>query len=276
MKKTFNNILIVIFIMMSAATQIKAQVGEPAKGAKIKEDEFTYPADGTTLKGYVAYPENPKGKIPIVLVVPEWWGYTDYPKMRARKLAELGYIAMVVDMYGEGKVATTVEEAQKLSGEFYKNPQLGKSRLEAAERKVKTYMQADPRRVAAIGYCFGGAMVLNGAKLGMDFKGTVSFHGGLTGVHASKGVVKGRILICHGADDKFVSADDVKAFKENLDSAGDRYIFKVYPNATHAFTNPDATALGKKFNIPIAYNEAADKASWEDMRRFLRDVFYSK
>jgi len=196
--------------------------------------------------------------------------------MRARKLAELGYIAMVVDVYGDGKEATTKEEAQKLSGEFYKNPQLGKSRLEAAEKKVESYPQADPRRVAAIGYCFGGSMVLNGAKQGLDFKGVVSFHGGLKGVPAAKGAVKGKILVCHGGADQFVSEADVKEFKQNLDSVGVKYAFKVYPGATHAFTNPDATANGKKFNMPIAYNEAADKASWEDMRKFLRDVFYSK
>jgi dienelactone hydrolase len=119
-------------------------------------------------------------------------------------------------------------------------------------------------------------MVLNAAKMGADFKGVVSFHGGLQGVPAARGSVKGKMLICHGADDKFVSADDVKAFKQNLDSAAVKYLFKVYPNATHAFTNPDATANGKKFNLPIAYNEAADKASWEDIRHFLRDVFYMK
>lgn len=257
---------------------IKAQVGEPPKGAlsTMKEEEFTYTSEGTKLKGYVAYVPNAKTKLPVVLIVPEWWGYNEYVKMRARKLAELGYIAMVVDMYGDGKEATTVEEAQKWSGDFYKNPQLGKSRIEAAERKIKTYSQADTRLVAAIGYCFGGSMVLNAAKLGMNFKGVVSFHGGLKGVNATKGSVKGKILVCHGGADQFVTEDDVKEFKQNLDSAGVRYIFKVYPNATHAFTNPEATANGKKFKLPIAYNEEADKASWEDMKKFLRDVFYSK
>jgi len=211
-----------------------------------------------------------------VLVVPEWWGYTEYPKMRARKLAELGYIAIVVDIYGDGKIANNPDEAQKLSAPFYKDPQLAKARLAAAELKVKTYAQADPRRIAAIGYCFGGTMVLQGATQGMDFKAVVSFHGGLKGITAARGTVGSRIFICHGADDKFVTQEDVAEFKRIMDAAGVKYIFKVYPHASHAFTNPEATANGKKFNLPIAYNEEADKNSWQDMRKYLRQIFYAK
>jgi dienelactone hydrolase len=278
MRKSSKEILTIISIISMSINNIHAQAGEPSKAdiANMKTEEFTYTSEGTKLKGYVAYIPNAKAKLPAVLVVPEWWGYNEYVKMRARKLAELGYIALVVDMYGDGKEATTVEEAQKWSGDFYKNPQLGKSRIEAAEKKIKTFTQTDPRLVAAIGYCFGGSMVLNAANQGMDFRGVVSFHGGLKGVNATKGSVKGKILVCHGGADQFVTEEDVKDFKQNLDAAGVRYAFKVYPNATHAFTNPDATANGKKFKLPIAYNEAADKASWEDMKRFLREVFYSK
>jgi dienelactone hydrolase len=277
MKKLRNTILILTVIVTTVSIG-HAQVGEPSKGAvaSMKTEEIEYTADGVKMKGYIAYIPNEKNKLPIVLVMPEWWGYNDYAKMRARKLAELGYFAIVVDPYGDGKEAKNVEEAQKLSGPFYKDPLLGKARLEAAEKKAKTYPQADPRRVGAIGYCFGGAMVLNGAKMGMDFKGTVSFHGGLNGVPAAKGSVKGKILVCHGGDDKFVSANDVNTFRHNLDSVGVKYKFKVYEGATHAFTNPESTANGKKFNLPIAYNEVADNASWEEMRRFLRDVFYTK
>lgn len=278
MKKQFVKVMIVICMMATGVIRSNAQVGEPGKGAlaTMKEEEFTYDAGDTKVKGYIAYVPNKAQKLPIVLVVPEWWGFNDYVKMRARKLAELGYIAMVVDMYGDGKVAKTVEEAKAWSGAYYQNPESGTIRLEAAEKYIKAHPQADKGRVAAIGYCFGGSMVLNAAKMGMDFRGTVSFHGGLQGVPATKNSVKGKILICHGADDKFVSSDDVKGFKQNLDTTGVKYLFKVYPNATHAFTNPDATENGKKFNLPIAYNAEADKASWEEMRRFLRDVFYKK
>jgi len=278
MKKAVFGIFTIISIITTGFSTVKAQVAEPPKGAiaSLKTEEFSYTSEGVKQKGYVAYIPNEKAKLPIVLIVPEWWGYNDYVKMRARKLAELGYFAMVVDMYGDGKEAETVEEAQKFSGDFYKNPELGKERLQAAERKAKTFKQADARLISAIGYCFGGSMVLNAAKQGMDFRGVVSFHGGLKGVPAAQGVVKSKIFVCHGGADKFVSEDDVKEFKRNLDSVGVRYGFKVYANATHAFTNPDATANGKKFNLPIAYNEEADKASWQDMRKFLREVFYSK
>jgi len=275
MKKIFSTISIMI-CMLSQITN--AQVMEPSKAslAAMKEEEVTYESDGAKMKGFVAYVPNATNKLPIVLIVPEWWGYNAYVKKRAHQLAELGYLAMVVDMYGDGKEAQSVEEAKKLSGTFYGDPKLGKSRIEAAERKARSYKQADPNRVAAIGYCFGGSMVLNAAKMGMNLRGVVSFHGGLQGVPATRNSVKGKILVCHGADDKFVSAEDVAAFKKNLDTVGVKYLFKVYSGATHAFTNPDATENGKKFNLPIAYNEAADKASFEEMRRFLRDVFYKK
>ena len=274
MKKYLSVIAIIIITLVNG----HAQMGEPSKAALagLKTDEFSYTADGVNMKGYVAYIPNERMKLPVVLIVPEWWGYNDDVKKRARKLAELGYSERVVDMYGEGKEAKNPDEAGKLAGKFYDDPQLGKKRLAAAEKKVRTFPQVDQKRIAAIGYCFGGSMVLDAAKMGMDFKGVVSFHGGLKGVPAVKGMVTTKILVCHGADDKFVSADEVKEFRANLDSAGVRYGFKIYPNATHAFTNPDATANGKKFKMPIAYNEAADKASWEDMRRFLREVFYLK
>jgi dienelactone hydrolase len=271
------SIFTTIFILFICMHYIHAQPAEPVKSPKaaIKTDEFTYTTNGVTQKGYVAYAPN-SGKLPIVLIVPEWWGYNEYVKSRARQIAELGYIAMVVDMYGDGKEAKTPDEAEKLSGPFYKDPTLAISRLQAAESKVKGRAEADQRRVAVIGYCFGGTMALQGATHDMDFKATVSFHGGLKGITATRGKVEGRILICHGAADKFVTAEDVAAFKKSMDEAGVKYFVKVYPNATHAFTNPDATATGKKFNLPIAYNEAADKASWDDMRRFLRDAFYKK
>ena len=271
--------IILLAIIIATFTYGHAQPGaELPKDsiAKMKTEEFSYTADGITMKGYIAYIPNQRVKLPIVLVVPEWWGFTDYPKMRARKLAELGYFAMVVDMYGDGKVAKDPDEAKKLSGKFYEEPLLGNKRIAAAKLKAESFLQVDKKRVAAIGYCFGGAMVLDAARSGMNFKGVVSFHGGLEGVRAERGKVTSKILVCHGAADKFISAEEIREFRANLDSAGVRYGFKVYPGATHAFTNPAATETGKKFNLPIAYNEAADKASWEDMKRFLREAFYAK
>jgi dienelactone hydrolase len=240
---------------------------------EFKEEPVTYMADGIVLKGFIVYDKSKTGKRPAVLVVHEWWGLNDYARSRARQLASLGYIAMAVDMYGDGKTASNPKQAQELATPFYKDPQLGKSRLDAAIRKLKSYKETDATKVAAIGYCFGGSVVLNSAKLGADLLGVVSFHGGLTGVPAKKELLKARILVCHGASDKFVSQQDVVAFKHAMDSIGATYTFKAYANATHAFTNPAATETGKQFDMPIEYNAAADKASWIDMQNFLKGIF---
>jgi len=239
----------------------------------LKEESVTYMAEGIALKGFVVYDESKTGKRPAILVVHEWWGLNDYTKSRARQLASLGYIAMAVDMYGDGKTGANPQQAQELATPFYKDPQLAKTRLDAAEKKLKSYKETDPANMAAIGYCFGGSVVLNAAKLGSDLKGVVSFHGGLTGAPARKDLLKAKILVCHGAADKFVSQKDVDAFKHAMDSIGADYTFKAYANATHAFTNPDATKIGKKFDMPIEYNAEADKASWIDMKNFLKGLF---
>jgi dienelactone hydrolase len=176
-------------------------------------------------------------------------------------------------MYGEGKQAASPKEAGELAGPFYSNPDLVKARIQAAVNKLKEYPEADAGNMACMGYCFGGSMSLYAAKSGMDFKGVVSFHGGLAGVPAEAGVTKAKILVCHGAADKFISDDELKNFRHNLDSVKVDYKFISYPGAVHAFTNPEATAYGKKFSIPIEYNEAADKKSWEDMKVFFKPLF---
>ena len=239
----------------------------------IKEETVSYTAGGTSLKGFVAYDESIKGKRPVVLIVHEWWGLNDYAKMRARELAGLGYLAMAVDMFGNGRIAADPTEAREFTMPFYQDPRLAKSRLDAAIEKIKEYPQADPGNIAAIGYCFGGSVVLNYAKLGADLKGVVSFHGGLAGVPADKKLLKAKILVCHGGSDKFVSQHDIEAFKQQMDSIGADCTFKVYANATHAFTNPDATKVGKEFNMPIEYNAEADKDSWNDMNIFFQRIF---
>jgi len=249
-----------------------ASFGEKSPSSKIKKEKVTYSIGDKSFKGVIVYDENQEGKRPAVLVVHEWWGLTDYPVMRARKLAELGYIAMAVDMYGDGKIAANPSEAQELATPFYKDPQLSKTHLEAAMSKLKDYKQTDARNIFAIGYCFGGSVVLNSARLGSDIKGVVSFHGGLAGVPANKDLLKAKILVCHGGIDKFVSDNDINTFKHQLDSIGADYKFIVYPNATHAFTNPDATKVGKQFNMPIEYNEKADADSWNDMTMFFNKV----
>ena len=240
---------------------------------KLKEENVTYTGDSTTMNGYIVYDENKQGARPAVLVVHEWWGLTDYTKRRARELAQLGYIAMAIDMYGNGIQADNPDSAGKLATPFYTHPEKAKARFDAALEKLKTYPQTDPAKMAAIGYCFGGAQVIDMAKMGDDLKGVVSFHGNLMVVPAKKELLKAQILVCHGADDKFVPMTEVDQFKQQMDSIGASYEVKVYPGATHAFTNPAATELGQKFKLPIAYNAAADTASWNDMKIFFDRIF---
>ncbi len=265
------------YLLLAGCSLVSLSSYSPASSAvvnagAIKGEEVTYTADGINCKGFVAYDDSKKGKRPLVLVVPEWWGLNDYIKMRAKKLAGLGYIAMAVDMYGGGKVAADPKQAQAYATPFYQNPALAKSRLDAALLKMKEYSQADLADAAAIGYCYGGYIVLNAAKLGSPLKGVVSFHGGLGGVAPDKSLLKAKVLVCHGGADKFESLQEIAQFKKSMDSVHADYTFKVYPNATHAFTNPDATATGKKFSMPIKYNPAADAASWSDMKTFFAKV----
>lgn len=265
-----------IAVLTSCSNADKKKEAE-MKEPKLKEENIKYTVEGSTdslvLDGYVVYDENIEGKRPAVLVIHEWWGLNDYAKRRARDLAKLGYIAMALDMYGNGKHGDNPEDAGKLAGPFYQDPAKAKPLFEAAVNKLKTYAQTDPAKLGAIGYCFGGAQVLNLARMGEDLKGVVSFHGNLTVVPANKDLLKAEVLVCHGAADPFVPQTEVDLFKKQMDSIGAKYTFKAYNGATHAFTNPDATANGEKFKLPIRYDAAADTASWNDMKVFFSNVF---
>ncbi len=255
----------------SAATVMDSAVTK-ADTVSIKTAEVLYTTGGKTCNGYIAYDENKKGKLPIIVVVPEWWGLTEYPKSRARQLASLGYFAIAADLYGDGKTAATPQEAMAYTKPYYTNPALSLPAVKAAIAKASTFSQADSSMVAAIGYCFGGFIVLNAAKLGAPLKGVVSFHGDLGGLQPKKDLIKSDILICQGASDKFVPDQARTAFKKSMDSVGAHFSFIEYAGAMHAFTNPGATALGEKFKLPIAYNGPADTASWKDMQTFFLTV----
>ena len=250
-----------------------ASIREAEPAPQIKGETVEYSVQGVVMKGYLAYDEHIQGKRPGVLVVHEWWGVNDYVRRRARMLAELGYAALAVDMYG-GKVATTPADAQKFAGEIRDNFDLAKARFMAGMDFLKGQPVVDPMRIAAIGYCFGGGIVLNMALEGVDLKGVVSFHGGLASVKpAQKGAVKAKILVLHGEADTTSTPEQVAAFKKEMDAAGADYRFISYPGAKHAFTNPDSDAAAREYNLPIGYNAAADKQSWEEMRKFLKKVF---
>ena len=241
--------------------------------ATIKEEVVFYKAGDKTMKGVIVYNDAAKKASPAVMIVHEWWGLTEYPIMRAHMLAELGYVAFCVDMYGEGKIADNLADAQKYSGEVYSNPEVLKQRFMAAYDTLIKNPKVDKNKVAAIGYCFGGTVALNAATMGVPLVGVVSFHGGLAGIKASAEPLKTKILVCHGGADKFISEEDITNFKKQMEIAKASYEFKVYEGGLHAFTNPKSTENGKKFGIPIAYNEVADKASWNDMKAFFKKLF---
>ena len=265
--------IIIILLIAVSCKQMKKENPIEAPTVKLHEEAVPYSADAVSMNGFVAYNENDSGKRPVVLIVHEWWGLNDYVKMRARQLASLGYLAMAVDMYGNGTVATTPDDAKKMAMPFYQDPQMAKKRFDAALEKIKSYPQADVNRIAAIGYCFGGGVALNVARLGEDLKGVVSFHGSLIGVPPDKNLLKAEILVCHGDSDKSVSQEDVKLFSHQMDSIGAKYTVRHYANATHAFTNPASTETGKKFSMPIEYNPSADSASFKDMQEFFAHIF---
>ncbi len=244
------------------------------KGKTIMTEEVTYSVDTLTMKGYIAYDASSHEKRPGVLVVHEWWGNNDYSKKRARMLAELGYVALAVDMYGDGKTVDNPRDAGKMAGSVMQNLDQAEARFLAALEVLKKNPHTDPSRIAAIGYCFGGGVVLGMARMGVDLKGFVSFHGSLgAGAPVKPGVVKGSVLVCNGGADKFVTAEQIDAFKKEMAAAKVDYKFISYPGAVHAFTNPDSDANGKKFNLPLAYNKSADEKSWAEMQKFFKKIF---
>ena len=240
----------------------------------IRAEAVEYTAGEVTLKGYLAYDANVEGRRPGVLVVHEWWGHNEYARRRARMLAELGYTALAVDMYGDGKTADHPDEAGAFVQEVVSNMDAGQARFEAAMEVLTNHTTTDPERLAAIGYCFGGAVVLHMARRGLDLDGVVSFHGALaTEEPAQHGAVTARILVLHGAADEFVPQDVVEGFKQEMEAAGVMYEFIAYEGATHSFTSPEADSLGAAFELPLAYNADADAQSWEAMQNFFKTIF---
>jgi dienelactone hydrolase len=275
-------LLVVSLLMISIATAYgygrnheKEQNAQTEKKNEqnIVRKEIDYKAGKTTLKGYPFYDENKTKKSPGIIVVHEWWGNNAYSQNRAKMLAELGYTAFAADMYGNGLVLDNPGGAEKNAGFIYSDVGLLKERITAAYDVLVNSGFADPERIAAIGYCFGGTVVLNAASLGVPLDAVVSFHGGLAGFKADPAIKNTHVLVCNGAADKFVSQEDKDNFKNQMNAVGAAYEFKEYEGALHAFTNPESTEAGKKFNMPIAYNAAADAASWNDMKEFFSKYF---
>ena len=239
---------------------------------KMTTQDVNYDIDGINHRSFVVFTGNEDDVKPVVMVIPEWWGLTDYAKNRAKQLAELGYFAMVVDYYGDAKIVDNPEDAGKLAEPFYKIPINAKLMFDKAKGQLLKFPNANFDKIAVIGYCFGGAQALNMARQENDLKGAVSFHGNLmTGIKPKNNKV--RMLVLNGAADTFVPAEEIAAFKKEMDSAKVNYKFVNYPNAVHSFTNPESTAMGEKFKMNVAYNKDADEKSWQEMKTFLTEIF---
>ncbi len=242
--------------------------------AAIKEEPVTYSAAGTTMKGFVVYDDAVQAKRPGVVVVHEWWGITDHVREEARKLAREGYTAFVADMYGDARTADNPKDAGALAGSVRKDPRVMVSRFDAALQSLRQHATVDGGRVAAVGFCFGGSVVLDMARSGSDLAGVAAFHAGLppAGPKAEGGKVGAKVLVLNGEADPFIKPETVDAFKQEMDAAKVDYRYVSYPDAVHAFTNPDATAKGKQFNLPLAYHPEVDRQAKAEASKFLADV----
>lgn len=242
--------------------------------AQIQTEEIPYTAaDGTRLVGYLAWDDAVQGPRPGVLVVHEWWGLNDYAKRRARDLAALGYSALAIDMYGEGKNTGHPEDAKAFMNEALADPAKAKARFVAGLDLLKARPQTNASQLAAIGYCFGGKVVLDMARQSVPLAAVVSFHGALvTATPATPGSVKARVLVEHGAADSFITPEQITAFKAEMDQAGADYRFVELPGAKHGFSNPDADAH-KGHGLDLSYSKEADEQSWADMQALFKQVF---
>lgn len=231
--------------------------------AEIKEVPVTYSDGTTTMKGFVVYDDASTAKRPGIIMIHEWWGITPHIHNEAKKYAAQGYTAFIADMFGDAKTADNPKDAGALSGGVMKDPKAMESRFNAAKAELVKQATVNPDRIGALGYCFGGAVVINMARTGADLKAVAGFHAslGLNTPPPAAGTIKAKILILNGADDPFVKREQYDTLKKELDAAKANYQVIEYPGAVHAFTNPEATALGEKFKLPLKYDANADQAS---------------
>ena len=248
-----------------------AVLGTASLQAAIQIKTVEYQQGDTTLEGFVTYDDTFKGPRPGVLIVHQWLGLTDYEKHRAEMLARLGYVAFCADIYGKGIRPQNTQEAGVQAGKYKGDRQLLRARVNAGLDALRQQPLVDPKRLAAIGYCFGGTTVLELARSGADVAGVVSFHGGLDSPTPADGKnIKCKVLVCHGADDPYEKPVDLAAFESELRDAKVDWQLIEYGGAVHSFTQPMA---GNDNSKGAAYNEKADKRSWEAMKQFFAEIF---
>ena len=280
MKKTYLLVAGALFAFTSCSTKQTETTEEPEKivveikGPEIVGEEIRYTNGNIEMIGYLAYDKSLEGKRPGILVVHEWWGHTEYARHRANKLAELGYAALAVDMYGDGKTADHPEDAGKFTQEVVSNMEEATSRFNEALNTLHSQPMVDTEKTAAIGYCFGGSVVLSMANAGIDLDAVAAFHAGLQlPIQPQKGKVTAKILVCNGADDPFIPQEHTDAWKKSMDDAGIDYTYIAYPGVVHSFTSQAADSMGAKFELPFAYNKEADNKSWGEMKKLFEEAF---
>ncbi|MBD3335493.1 MAG: prolyl oligopeptidase family serine peptidase [Candidatus Eisenbacteria bacterium] len=237
--------------------------------ADVTTETVAYRHGDTELQGFLAYPDDAEGMLPGVLVVHEWWGLNEHAKDKAEQLAEAGYVALALDMYGQGKSTEHAEEAGEWSKQVRRNEEMMQQRFRAAHEVLRDDPRTDPERIAAIGYCFGGYVVLSMAAQGAELQGVVSFHGSLPTEPVEAGAVKAKVLVCHGGADPLTTREQIQQFQETMTAAGADWVFITYGGAKHSFTNPEADERGM---APLGYDASADARSWRHMLDFFNEV----
>lgn len=278
------NLIVLILTLPLAIISCKTESEDKAASKQTstiqKEDpvsivgeEITYETDSTLMRGYLAHNSAIDEKKPGIIVVHEWWGHDDFARKKAEKLAELGYVALAVDMYGQGKTANHPEEAMAFSSKVMKNFDTAKARFEAAVETLKADKNVDNNKISAIGFCFGGSVALSMANTGANLDAVAVFHSGLGLPVMPNENLKAKLLIQNGAEDMMITDEQISTFKSQLDDVNANYEYIAYEGVKHSFTNKKADSLGKKYNLPLAYDKEAAEKSWEKMTLFLEKTY---
>lgn len=263
-----------VSVLLAYVVVFSQSVAADSSVSDIRTEKVTYHLQGKAFHGFYAYDAAINGKRPGVLVVHEWWGQNDYARQRAEDLAKAGYAAFALDMYGEGRVASHPDEAQAFMKATFAKAETVPMRFDAAFSWLQQQPQVLNDKIAAIGYCYGGGVVLGMARAGKDLDAVVSFHGSLaTQTPAITGRVKAKVAVFTGAKDPMVPVEQVQGFEKEMRAAGVSYTLKSYPNARHSFTNPAANAVAENTDLPVGYDAEADADSWQGMLEIFNQVF---
>ena len=240
----------------------------------ILTNRIEYSVGDAVHQGYLAYDDEVADAKPGIIIVHEWWGLNDYILRRAHMLAELGYVALAIDMYGGGEIAQDTDQAGALMTGVLNDMDTGTAALKAGYELLLSQPGVDPERTAAIGYCFGGAMALHMARIGLPLSAVASFHGALGSFHSAEpGSIQAKILVCHGAADSMVTMDDLEGFKQEMETAQADYEVLLLADAKHGFSNPQADINAEKYGIDLGYQQSADEKSWEALQALFNKVF---